>query len=286
MITPDSPSPQAQSFYGQGGVTNPYYDPAYATGPGLGGNMGLDQVVNMILQGGAAQTDLITKQLQDQLNESGAIYGSEVGQLGQQRGFQQQQFGIQGQQLGLQGQSLDQQLANLQAQFGLQQKGFGIQQAGLTAQVGQTQWESAQRQESNVEASAAGGSFGAPGFYRRRGQEQERLGYQLGVLGREQQGLTVQEQQAQQQFTYSQQQLADARQKLKLDYQQMGLSEQEATAAYQNALNKLGLQNVMTTQQLQDEILKAKAGMYTPVSSLFGQLAAVGAPISALTSMG
>jgi hypothetical protein len=214
-------------------------------------------------------------------------------------GFQQQQFGLNEASMASQNTLATQQFQN-------QMGSYGIQNTGLYAQRLQDVYNAMQKESGIQQQTAGAGSYGSLGRVNQENVNKQALSAQQGALDRDQQqlylqmvgaqqsrqnqltqeflqgrGLNLQEQQAAQQNTYSQQQIADARQKLGLDYQQLGLSQSQANAGYQNALNKLGLNQAMSVQQLETEIAKAKAGMYTPITQYLGQLMAAGAPIVA-----
>lgn len=220
---------------------------------------------------------------------------------GQQYGFQQQQFGVQQAQYGLQGQQLQQQQAHLGAQYGFQQqqdvltgqtishniqdilKNYGYQQQQFGVAQGQLNLAETQGRQSQ----AASGVYTSAGA---RGQMQQGFGLQQrglniseaqaktqeqsALFGQQQaqKGLTLTEAEQKEQYGYSTEQVQDGQRQLALQQQSLGISEAQANVEYNNALKQLGLNNVMSVDQLKQQIAAVAGGGYSSMMSMMGQL--------------
>jgi hypothetical protein len=260
-----------------------------AAGSGIAGVLGsqsLPPALQALLENALAQ---------QQMQLSPAVVQNQLDILKQNYGFSQQQFGVQAAQLGLQGKSFQEQLANLYAQYNPKTgQGFQQRQDILTGQnitrsiqdilknYGQTvAGLNIQQQQGRAGLAASGvftsGSRGVEEQQMSLARQQAATAEQTALFQQQQaqKGLQLTEDEQKQQFGYSQQQIQQGMAQLKLQYKSLGISEQQAQAQYNNAVQQIGLGQVMNGIQLEQQIAAMAGGGYSPMAGIMGQLANV-----------
>ncbi len=288
---PATPTGEGVNVFQQLGIgptTTGYNPQAGAIAGALGGQLTPAELAQQ------QQGQLISQQLA----LSPAEYQAQLAILQANYGYSQQQFGIQGQQLALQGTGLQQQLANLGTTYGFQQQGDvisgqNIQGAiqNLLAGYGLEQQQLALSHTQANQGQAASGVYNT-GTHTQAEQQfgiqaaQEKQAFQYGMFQEQQAqkslGLTEAEQK--QQFGYSTQQIQNGQKALDLQMQSLGISKAQAQTQYQNAVQQLGLSNLMNVNQLEQQIAIMAGGGYSPLSGMMGQLMQVLPQLSGLFS--
>ena len=140
----------------------------------------------------------------------------------------------------------------------LQQQGFAQQGKDIATQYQATQ----QNQQS---AGVAGGGLFTKGQREAVSQEAEQHLSQLSNLGRAQKSaaLTFQEQMSQ---------LQDSKKNLGILESQLGISGQEITTRTANALQQLGLSQMVSVQQVHQAMVDASQGVPNALSSIMGNI--------------
>lgn len=241
---------------------------------------------------------------QQQFGQEQAGLGLQRTQLGQQQQHLAAGYGFQQQQDVLSGQGIARNIQDILKQYGYQQQEFGIQGQRLGLQGQQLGIQQGQLNLAHDRARsqlAGAGTYTAKGV--RGGEEQDfrysqglldiskkelglsrkELGIQRGqaaesesmaMFGQQQaqKELALTEAQQKEQYGYSTQQVQDGLKQLNLQQQSLGISEAQANSQYQNALQQLGLSNVMSVQDLRNQIGALAGGGYSPIASMIGDL--------------
>ena len=193
-------------------------------------------------------------------------------QQGQQYGYQQQQFGVQQGGLGISGTELQQEQQHLGQQYGFQQRQDVLSGQGIQAALANLTKQYGYQLQDIGQGGAASGTLTTNSNTQARERAAEQFGYQKWQLGQQQQELKLSEAQQKEQFGYSQQQLENGKRKLALQQQSLGISEAQANTQYQNALQQLGLNNIMSVDQLKEQLGAVIGGGWSPITSFLGQL--------------
>jgi len=234
------------------------------------------------------QQQAIGLQQQQQAIQQGALLRQEQ--------LQPELYGIQQQQYGIQQGALERQKALDPRQQAITEAGFGQSAKDIAAQYGQTQraTESAgvtggglfthgqadiQKFQAEQHASQVGSLA--------RAKQSEELGYreQIASLQDQFKSLNLQRQGSGLNFAEQMASLQDQQKNLGILSQQLGLSSQEITTRTQNALQQLGLGNMVSDQQVYQAMIDASNGTANPLTSIIGQVYQLGGirPVSAPT---
>lgn len=268
-------SPWAASHYGWapwGPGTSEGQGPSVgSTGtPGQAG--GIAGALGSQLLPGAINNYLTQDQLNQQLALSQQLYQNQADILGQNYGYSQQQFGIQQQQLQWQQQANQDAQRHLGAGYGFQQQRDVLSGQSIQAAIQNIVQNFGFQQQAIQSQGAGSGTFLT--HTQSMAQQQAQMAEQYQLFGEQQAQAELGITQAEQKETYgyNQQQLQTGRQQLDLQLQSLGISEQQAQTQYQNALQQLGLGNLMSVDQLQQQIAIMAGGGYSPMSGMLGQL--------------
>jgi len=235
------------------------------------------QTINQIIQ------DAL---LQQQVPLNQAAFQDQLRFLAQNYGYTQQEFGLQQAQLGLQRQSLYDQTAHLQAGYGFQQQQDVLTGKSIQAAIGEIKKQfGISMGELGLQQTQARQGLAASGVYNTgaRTQEEQSFGfqraaataseqYQLFQESQAQAGLKLTEAEQKEQFGYSFKQLLNGQHQLDIQYQQLGISKAQAATQYQNAVQQLGLGNLMNGIQLEQQMAVLAGGGYSPIGQFMQQL--------------
>ena len=201
-------------------------------------------------------------------------------------GYSQRQFGIQKQQLGLNMSELQQQYNQQFANYGAQKQQNVLSGQAISASIANIiQQYGYQKQQLGMQTQQGHQSEAASGVYntgtRRQFEQQQALTaseqayqerYQLSAEARAKQGLAITEKQQASQYGYTQQQTKNGMKNLQLQQKSLGITEEQARTQYSNALNQLGLNNLMNVDQLESQIAALVGGAYSPLAGITQQL--------------
>jgi len=224
--------------------------------------------------------------LAEQLNLSPAEYAFQRKILADNFGYTEQQFGIQRQQQALQMTGLQEQYNRAAAQYGFQREqdvltGQSITDAinNIIQQYGFQQQALAQQTKQGLQSEAASGVYNTgtrreflAGQQLTAAEEKATEQYQLGQERLAQRSLGVTEREQTSQYRYTQEQIQNGMKNLQLEQKKLGISEAQARTQYQNAINQLGLNNLLNVDQLEQQIFALVGGSYSPLSSIETQL--------------
>lgn len=242
------------------------------------------------------------------INQINANYANQQRVANQEAGYQQQNLGLQQNQLGIQQGALNRQSALLPQQYGLQTAGYDIAQGGLERQQAlQPQQQALQeqsygqaakdiaagyqrQQQATQSAGVTSGNLFSHGFADTVGYQAEQHASQVGGLQRAKQseelGYKEQVAQLQDQFkslglqrkgaglTFADQmaQLQDQKKNLDIVSSSLGISGQEIASRLQNSLQQLGLDQMMSVDQVIQTMVDARNGKITPQASVLGSI--------------
>ncbi len=229
-----------------------------------------------LLGGQLTQSELsqlaTTQALEGQLALTPQEYQDQLQILQQNYGYSQQQFGVQQQQLNLQKTENTQQQSQLQAAYGFQQQQNVLSGQEIQSAIQNITQNYGFQQTQTTSGLAASGLTNSSEATQQRQQQAVQEQYSLLQESQAQQGLGISEAQQKEQLGYSQEQLQNGLTSLKQQQQSLGISEAQAQTQYNNAVQQLGLGNIMNGLQLEQQIAVMAGGGYSPISSMLGQL--------------
>ena len=200
-------------------------------------------------------------------------------------------------QMQLQQQDYAQQLASLKANYGFTQQLEGVQQGEQTLQVHETEQQynenyalrqyqlqqdtlSGQNLQNQFQQILLGQKQGeqglaAGGVYNTgaHGQFEQGVALQKAANQIQQQQLGVTEAQQASQYGYTQQQVRNGLSQLALQQQKLGISDAQAATQFEEAKQQLGLGNIMSTEEMMQQIGATISGAWSPISGTISQFA-------------
>lgn len=201
-----------------------------------------------------------------------AQVGTGIQQYQQGAALQQQQLGLQGEQLGIQGGALARQQTLDPAMYALQTQGYANQGQTIQRNLAGARQNHAFNENDIEAAGVAGGSLFTGGQRQRVGQEKLNFDQQIGSLRDQQKQLAINKQGSALGFQEQMAQLKDSQANLGILQKQLGLSGQEITNRTQQAIQQLGLQGMVSVDQIHQAMVDATNGIITPFSSILSQI--------------
>lgn len=203
----------------------------------------------------------VAQQLQALMGQQGILgdqLGLQQGEAQSNYGFSMRDLGIQQGQLDIEQGALNRRLPYLSAQHGLSQQGFDEQLAQAQAGFDQST-------RGLMSSQTARGAVGSVGHIQHEGDLKQQLAFQQQTIGRERAGenLSYNEQVASTQ---------DSQKQLGLMSQRLGLSKDEIAYRLNDTMQQLGLNGLMSTESLLQQMGQVQAGAFSPISSILGMI--------------
>ncbi len=256
--------PPGQPIYGQG-------DPQYAMLTQL-----LQQIFGPQLgQSGAQSNDLIN-QIMQSAGLSQQQYGLNTQQAQQDYGFGMANLGIQQGQQGIEMGALQRQAGLIPQYQDLANQGFGLQRTQAQESAGnQTRdvWLNTASQQRGLNSNlTSSGAYTSVGGDQQRSDIATRGTNAVGDIQQQLQnslqGIGIQQQQSNLNFTEQIASNKDSQAQLGLMSKQLGISAQEISTRLQDTLAQLGLSNQITGDQFFQEIANIQNGQFGPLTNI------------------
>lgn len=223
---------------------------------------------------GPGQTQSMAAQIgaQGQLGLNAAENQAETGYINTNLQNQLAQSGISGQQLGIQQTGVGQELGFAGEQYGLGQQSRAITGQGLAAQLGYSQYQQSRANQNALGSAAASGATNTVGTQRSLQDIAQQYAYEQGGIKRSQQQLGISGQQAAVSYQQQTDSLRRQAQSLALSAKSLGLSEQQMQNQATQALQQLGLSDVISAQDIWNGVAQAQQGLFTPLQPIIDQV--------------